>query len=305
MTLPTINSSSAFFRRSLTDMTSLRGQAEQLQQSIGTGTRIARSSDDPVAAAQLRGLGRADRLASIDSANTARAADELSRGGDALSDIAGELIRIRELTLLASSEATGAQQRSVIADEIDQLQQSLLAAVNTRGLSGGALFGGETDGPAYRENGRGVIFYDGTAQAGEFDLGDDIAIPRGITGPTFTNFDDNGTQTNVFAFLTDLSAALRSSADPAAAATGALAGLDEALGQVNRSQTVLGARAAWIEIIQTRQDQLSESRSRASADVGGTDLTSAIAELQQTLTVLEASQASFVRMQNLSLFDAI
>ena len=47
-------STSAFYERSTRAIADLRAQAEALQAAIGTGSRLTRSSDDPVAAAQLR-----------------------------------------------------------------------------------------------------------------------------------------------------------------------------------------------------------------------------------------------------------
>ena len=39
------------------------------------------------------------------------------------------------------------------------------------------------------------------------------------------------------------------------------------------------------------------------AAIGGADLATTMTRLQETMTVLEASQASFVRLANLTLFD--
>ena len=52
-----------------------------------------------------------------------------------------------------------------------------------------------------------------------------------------------------------------------------------------------------------RRTTLTELRSTEEADLGGTDIASTVAQLQQTLTVLEASQASFSKLSNLSLFN--
>jgi len=46
-------------------------------------------------------------------------------------------------------------------------------------------------------------------------------------------------------------------------------------------------------------------RTNEESTVGGTDAATVIARLQQTMTVLEASQASFVKLANLSLFSLI
>ena len=46
-------STGAFYERSTSQIGGLRAQAETLQQQIGTGERLQRSSDDPVAAAKV------------------------------------------------------------------------------------------------------------------------------------------------------------------------------------------------------------------------------------------------------------
>jgi flagellar hook-associated protein 3 FlgL len=46
-------------------------------------------------------------------------------------------------------------------------------------------------------------------------------------------------------------------------------------------------------------------RTTEKTDVGGADLTESIAKLQNTMLVLEASQASFSRLANLSLFSVL
>ena len=112
--------------------------------------------------------------------------------------------------------------------------------------------------------------------------------------------------TDLFAFIQTLADDLRGgAADPAAAARDAMAGLDSALETLTRAQTVLGARIAWVETVQQGQVARAEARSRESGEIGGVELASAITQMQQVLTVLEASQASFARLSSLSLFDAI
>ena len=301
-----LNSNAAFIGRSLDSLSGLRGEAERLQRSIGSGERLERGSDNPVAASRLRALGRAETLGRVDEANAARAAEELALGGDTLASIADELIRARDLTIQAASDTITDTQRALIATELDTIREALIAAANTRSIGDRPLFGGAGGGPAYTIDASGTASYAGTAQAGEIDIGQGISVERGVTGPDAFGFVAGGAQTDIFAFLAALSASLRdTTSDPSAAARAALTGFDDALGSVNRAQTVIGVRAAWIDTVQASQVNLGEARSRERAEVGGTDITQAIARLQQTLTVLEASQAGFVRLSNLTLFNAL
>jgi flagellar hook-associated protein 3 FlgL len=106
--------------------------------------------------------------------------------------------------------------------------------------------------------------------------------------------------------LGGLAAALNGgSPDPAGAAQAAIEGLDSALDTVTRAQTIIGTRLAWVEQVQDQQADrglaLAERRSR----IGDTDVSEAIARLQQSLTALEASQAAFARVSELNLFRAL
>ena len=95
------------------------------------------------------------------------------------------------------------------------------------------------------------------------------------------------------------------SADPAAAARAGLDALNQGLDAVTTGQTLIGARLAWIELTTERRTTLSELNAGEEAEIGGTDIAAAVAEMQQVMLVLEASQASFARLASLSLFDLL
>ncbi len=301
-----INTQSGFYSRSISQFDGLRGQLNTLQSQIATGVRLERSSDDPAAASRLRSLAREDRLEQVFAENADLLELDVSAASDALTGINNLLIRARELALAAGNDTLGDPERAAIATEIEQLGEELFARANTTGLDGEALFAGESGGRAYARDAAGLVSYIGSAQSGSLFVGAGAEIERGLTGPEFLELDVGGGPTDAFALLGGLAAALQGgAADPAAAARDAVIGIDAALDSSTRGQTILGARLAWIESIQQAQSDRSFSRAEQQADVGGVELTDAIAQLQQTLTVLEASQASFARLSSLSLFNAI
>jgi flagellar hook-associated protein 3 FlgL len=295
-------STSAFYQRANRDISGLRARAEALQASVGSGQRLARSSDDPLAASQLRTLARAESFAAIDTTVAARAMSDLTLTDGALQSFASYVTRIKELTIQAANGVLAPVQRQSIAIELEQLRGELIGLANTRDSGGHALFGGETAGQAYTLDALGNPVYAGTASAGELPLGDGQTVRRGITGPEFL-----GTApTDLFTVVRTLSDALRGAApDPAQAARDALGSFDTGLEAITTQQTVVGARLAWIELAAERRTAMSELRSEEQAEVGGTDLTEAVMKLQQTMTVLEASQASFARLASLSLFNVL
>ena len=299
-------STSAFYDRSNQNLSALRARADALQGAISSGQRLSTSADDPVAASRLRTLSRTETFAGIDTAVSARASADLTLADQALSDFAGTVIRIKELAVQAANGVLNSGQRAGIATELDQLRSELIGLAQTHDSAGHALFGGDTSGAAYSVDAAGVPSYIGTAVASDLPLGDGQSVTRGLTGPEFLKFTIGGVPTDLFAVVKTLSDALGGGvADPAKGARDALGQLDTALETITTQQTVIGARLNWIDLNTERRTAMSQLRSEAQADLGGTDLSLAVSQLQQTMTVLEASQASFAKLAQLSLFDLL
>ena len=64
-------------------------------------------------------------------------------------------------------------------------------------------------------------------------------------------------------------------------------------------------KLAWIDMTVAQRQDLGELRAKEQTDIGKADEASTMVELQQIMTVLEASQASFVKLANMSLFNMI
>ncbi len=299
-------STGSFFNRSLAQMAELRGQIEQSRTQIATGQRLERGSDDPAAAAQLRGVARRGALAAVERENVARLGEDLGAASTEVEAVTALLQRARELAVQAANTPTGADGRQAIAFELEQLTEELFSRANAASLSGEPLFAGLSSDPAFVRDAAGNVTYAGTPESGAVPVAPGTAIERGLPGSEVFEFVSGGTPTSAFAVLGGLAAALNGgSPDPAGAALAALDGIDAALDTTNRAQTILGTRMAWVEQVQQQQADrgvtLAERRSR----VGDTDVAEAIARLQQSLTALEASQAAFARVSALSLFDAL
>ena len=295
-------STGAFFERATRQIGSLRERANELQEQIGTGERLSRSSDDPVAAARLRTLARRDRLSQIDERNSDRALIDLQLTDKALVSMADLVIRAKELAMQAASETMGPEQRGLLSAEINGLRESLRLVANSRDGAGRALFGGQAPDLAYDETGA----YVGTDVAETVEIGDGQTVTRSLTGPEVLSFEQGGATTNLLVLLGTLGAALQDpAADHLGAAQLALGGLETGLQQITTAQTVVGARMGWIEIIDECRVAHGELLAEERAEIGGADLAETMVRLQEIMTVLEASQASFIRVSGLSLFDKL
>jgi flagellar hook-associated protein 3 FlgL len=299
-------STGAFFERATRQIGALRERANDLQAQIGSGERLSRSSDDPVSAARLRTLARRERLSEIDQRNADRAMGDLQLTDKALGALADLTARAKELAMQAANGSLGAEQRQLLRAELDGVRESLLMVANGRNGAGQALFGGQAPGLAYQDGGGGVITYVGTATAESVGIGDGQTVTRALTGPEVFSFDFGGAQTDLFAVLGTLSAALLDPlADHSAAGQLAMSAIDSGLEKVTTAQTIVGSRMAWVEIIDERRVATGELVAEERAEIGGADLATTMTRLQEVMTVLEASQASFVRLASLSLFDRL
>lgn len=298
-------STSGFYEKATRQIGTLRQQANTLQEQVSSEQKFSRSSEDPVAAARMRTLTRQQRLSEVDESNSSHAMGDLQMADNALSSMADIIIRAQELATQAASATVSDEQRVSIGNEIADLQEGLLLAANSRNLAGYALFGGETSGKAYESDGT-TVTYIGTASTKAVALGEDQEVTPSLTGPEVLNFTVDGTSTDLFAVLGNLASALQTGTpDPATAARDSLTGLDAGLEKVTTSQTVIGARMGWVESLDDRRDSAGLLIAEEQQNVGGADLATTITRLQEVMTVLEASQASFVKLANLSLFNLI
>ncbi len=306
MTIFSTNSTSAFYDRARGDMTSLRKQTEALQAQISSGNRLTRSSDDPVAASRLRSLARADTLSKIDTANANRATADLNIADATMSDITTAISRAKELAAQAANGTLSDTQRASIGKEMAAIHDTLFSLANTQDSNGKPLFGGDNATSAYTLDASGNATYTGTARSAEVSLGQGQTVTRSLTGPEFLNFKVGGVDTNLMATVKTLADALNAgTGDLAGAARGSLDALSAGLDSVTTAQTVVGSRLAWLDMTTERATRMAETRASEEQDVGGADFANSVARLQQMMTVLEASQASFTKLSQLSLFNQL
>ncbi len=293
-----------FYNRSIGSLASLRARAETLQTQIASKEKLQRSSDDAVASRQLRALGHDDTLAAVHKTNAAIAGSDMALADQALTELGNLTMRVQELATQSATGTLNPAQRKINGDEIAQIHQSMVAILNSKDSTGHPLFAGSANGPAYVVAADGSASYAGNSTPGELDVGAGITVARSLTGPEFMNFSVDGTDTDLLTVVHNLATSLQSGSTTAASdANAALKGLTAGLGAISTGHAIIGARESRVEIATSLVTERGEVRAGDQIRLGGTDMPTAIAELQELMTVLEASQASFTKLSSLSLFD--
>ena len=306
MSTTSIGGTSAFYDRSTQQMSTLLAQAQTMQTQISTGNRLSSASDDPLAAAQLRSLQQADTLAKVGTANADAAKTDLNQVDTTLSSMVDLINQAKTLAQQAATATTSAADKATIGQNLLQIHDQMLALANTQDSSGNPLFGGTATGPAYVLNASGQAVYAGSGSPGTLQLGEGQSVTRSITGPQFLNFTANGSPTDLLTEVQNLGTALAGGAATGTTqASTALGTLDTALDTVSTQQAIVGARLQWVDTASANHAAAGDQRTQNESTIGGTDLTTTIANLQNTMTILQASQASFAKLSSLSLFDQL
>lgn len=292
-------STSQTYQRSMTLMSNLSAKADTQQSQIATGKKVMNPSDDPGAYRQLATLKRADASDQAYAANVATAQGILNQSDDTLSDIETQLQRAQELFGKAATGTLSNSDRDSIGKELDSIRDTLLTLANTRDSRGQPLFGGATGDLPFKKADDGTISYQSSGEAAGIPIGDQTTMPVTVAGDrAFASG-----STDMFAVIAAFTTTLRDGGDARAAAVTASGGIGEALTNVTLAHASVGARGTRLEMVADQLSYASTAREDARSTVEDVDLAATISDFQQTLTVLQATQASFTKLTALSLFD--
>src|SRR5258707_9550018 len=116
-----------------------------LQNQASTGKKLNKPSDSPVGIGESLALRSSLSRNSQLSTNIGDAEGWLGSAGSTLGSVVTQLRTINSLVLQASNAATDQNGRDAIANQIDQIRQSILGLANTQ-YGGRPLFGGTAAG---------------------------------------------------------------------------------------------------------------------------------------------------------------
>lgn len=296
-------STASFYDRAASRMATLNARAETIQTQIADKKLTAASQDAPA----WQRLGELRQGAADDGAygaNITLAQGILAQTDSTLGSVETQLARARELTVQANSGTLTASAREAIAGQLDGIAADLLSLANSRDARGTPLFAGSGGDQAFARDATGTVGFVGSGTATTIPIGADSSVQAGEDGRRIFGGADGAN--DIFATLSAMSGALRTQgADLSAAASVALSGIGASEAQATNARASAGARAARLDLEGARLDTVAIGREEARSAIEDTDIATAITDLQKTLTVLQATQASFAKLSSLSLFDVL
>ncbi len=298
-------STAQFFSRGLDAIQDNQARVVRTQTQLGSGQRILEPSDDPAGTAQLLGLNESIASTNKFQASAERAQARLSLEEDTLAGVIDSLQRARELAVQGLNATNSAGDRQALARDVRQILDQVQGLANTEDGNGEYLFAGnltQSTTLPFTDDGAGTYTYNGdqgqrmlqissTRQIATSDSGLDVFMK--ISDPAGGGFK------SVFASLEDLAVGLETNT-PAAAS---LDELDAGIGHILDTRATIGARLnaidSQVEVNESSLLQLEQTRSK----IQDLDYNEAITRFNQEMVALEAAQQTFVRVQDLSLFN--
>jgi flagellar hook-associated protein 3 FlgL len=273
-------------RATLRDLNDGLSRLTRLQSQLSSGKQITRPSDDPYGTS--RALGLRGELGGLDQyqRNVDDGTGWLNTSDTALGQMSDVLGRVRELLVQGGTDTAGPAARAAMADEIDQLAESVKQEADVQ-YGGRSIFSGTaTDTPPYALGGADT--YAGDSGTITRAIGPGVEIPintdiRALLGDGQAARDDKLLNT-----LRDISDHLRGNtpADANALRGTDLQRLDTNLDTLNGIRADVGARTNRLATAASRLSGLALNSTKLLSDTEDADMA-------QTITQYTTQQAAY------------
>lgn len=265
----------------------LAREIDRAQTEISTGKRIQGPSDDPVAAARVSDLARAQADGAAWTLNLQTAAATSSRADNALKAVATALDRAKELMLAGSNGTLSDGNRATLALELRSIAEEIASLQAEKDARGEPLFA-ET--------------------ALEIPVGPGLTVRAVGTRPeVFGSVDTAGGLKDIVSIVQAAADALENT-DPAIrgpAVQTSVAEVDAASTHIAAARGEQGARGNRIDNLVERLAATGLVYEEERSGLESSNIMEVVARLQSRQLNLQAAQAAFARTNQSTLFDLL
>lgn len=268
------------------------------QNQLASGLRLQTAADQPADWSAASALEAAlSKLQSYQS-NGQVAAHRLNLEESALASIDDQISRLRELALQANNATMDPAARQIVSIEMQGRMEDLLALANSRDADGRYLFGGTQDGGApFTLTATGATYH-GDGNNRQIPISDHRSVADGDAGDAVFQQPHD-----VFATVQNLIASIQTTPLDSTAYDTALAQLQTSQNHLSDIRATVGNRLNAIDDASAAHAAVGVQTESTLSSLREVDYAAASARLAQQDTALQAAQASYVRVQSLSLFN--
>ena len=291
-----------FHQRATASMLDNQSRLSKTQLQLATGKRILTPSDDPAGATKTLDLQRYLETNKQFLSNMGFARARLETQETALASVTDLLQRAGELAVQGNNGTASASDREAIAAEVDQLLGQMLALANTRDSNGEYLFGGlRRDSAAFVQDPvTGAVSYQGDDQQRQIQVSEVRRIADADTGQDIFMDVTGAGGASAFDILAKFAADLRT---PGASLSDSIGNIQLAMQQVLDVRARGGARLNALEDLGSINEDLAVTLESQLSEIKDLDYAEAVSRMNRQLLALQASQQSYTRLSQLSLFN--
>lgn len=287
----------------------LQSDLYSAQNQVSTGRRIVTPKDDPIGAAQALMVTQSSAVNELYLKNQGAADSKLSALDSTLQGINEELVNIYEKSIAAGNGAYSDSDRQAIAAELTERLDSLISLANTQDGNGRYVFAGFQS--TTKPFSGAPVAYAGDDGQQKLQVTASQFVTTNLSGnDVFVNVRDaNGVSTgqSMFQSVQDMITFLNTPGGSAGSPlyTNALKNINASIDNVLRNQATVGARQSSLENMTNTAEDRSVQYAQQLSDIEDLDYAKAITEISQKKLQLEATQATFAKTAQLSLFSYI
>ena len=290
-------STAQYYKTNADQLQARQSKVAEVQAKLGSGKQLLHPSENPSKADLISRLQSGKERQAVYSKNVDAAQTRLTSEEAVLTSMTQIMQRITELTVQGGNDTLAAEDRAVIAAEVKALRDELLNLANTQDISGNYIFSGnKVQAPAFVENSSGVVTYNGDYGRLQINVSDVRRLSINTIGPELFSTAD-------FAALDDL--VIKLNADNGSGIRSAISAVEAISNKLTVSYGTMASRVAAIEsqraIIEDTELRIDELLLRED----DLDYAEAVTELTQESVALQALQASFAKLSQLTLFNFI
>ncbi|MFH0289223.1 flagellar hook-associated protein FlgL [Vibrio owensii] len=272
-------------------------------QQMATGNRLTKLSDDPMASIKLLNLERENSAIGQYQSNIANLKTTLSAQETHLDSVNESLKSVRDLVLWGANGTLTDEDRSGMVIELISYRDSIESSFNAQDEEGHYLFSGtQTDTPAV-SNAGGAYQVDGNSDKRVVTVAKGVTMDSNMTAKEILEL---GGGDNV---LNQIDALIAEFENPSpnfqAEVDASLSAIDDTLANVLGAMTEIGGRHNNLDLMDSAHGENKLFVDKVTSDLSALDYGEASVRLSNYMAALQATQASYVKINDLNLFDRI
>ena len=303
-------STTQIFERSIDQMSSQRTKVAEIQAQLAAGKQLVQPSDDAEKTGIIQRLSSAFNRQEVYESTLDSVTSRLEVEESAVMSAENIMQRVRELAVQGTNGTLGEGDRKILAHEVASLRDELLSLANSQDASGNYVFSGSmAKTSAFVESADGTVNYRGDDNQVQVAISEQRSMFMNRPGDEIftsivrSNPGAGSERISFFNVMDDFADALENNNS-----TGVQRSLNEISGLTEGMATSIADVGTRMNTAQNQKDILSETKLRYQALLSNAedlDYAKAVTELSAEMLSMEAAQASFAKISQLSLFDYI